>query len=260
MRPRGLAIFLALVASLFFPGIAAAGPLQTVLTDLQADGKIDACTYSSATLNSAKGSIPADLDQYAPDLRNAIENALSTKAGGGCDKAKSTDTRDAGVGGTAPPGGGKPGDGRTASAAAPSASGASGASVGSAAAPTGAGGAATSLSGTSAGASTTSGATAAGATPATTPGPPVAKAVKAASPEVPFRPVAAATESGAPAPLLAVAGLSAAFLLVWLLLALGRAFGWSPAWAPAMRHAWGEAGYRAGGTWGDFRDWLRLGR
>ena len=26
------------------------------------------------------------------------------------------------------------------------------------------------------------------------------------------------------------------------------------------RHAWGEAAFRAGGTWGDFRDWVRAGR
>src|SRR3954452_14679855 len=106
MRPRGLAIFLAFVASLCFPGFAAAGPLQTVLTDLQADGKINACTYSSATLNSAKSSIPADLDQYAPDLRNAIENALSTKASGGCDKKSGARGDNAGSGGTTASSGG----------------------------------------------------------------------------------------------------------------------------------------------------------
>jgi hypothetical protein len=27
-----------------------------------------------------------------------------------------------------------------------------------------------------------------------------------------------------------------------------------------VRHAWGEAAYRAGGTWGDFVDWVRVGR
>lgn len=49
-----------------------------------------------------------------------------------------------------------------------------------------------------------------------------------------------------------------------LLLALGAgAFavahlrGWDPGWAVAARHAWAEAGYRMGGTWAEFRDWLR---
>src|SRR3954449_12513261 len=140
MRPRGLAISLALVASLSFPGIAAAGPLQTVLADLQADGKLTPCTYSSATRESARGSIPADLDQYAPDLRNAIEGALSAKASGGGEKQKSAGGSDAGGGGPAPAGGGTPGGGGTPSAAAPtSPSGAPGGPVGSAAAPSGPG-------------------------------------------------------------------------------------------------------------------------
>ena len=29
---------------------------------------------------------------------------------------------------------------------------------------------------------------------------------------------------------------------------------------PGARHAWGEAAYRAGGTWTDFLDWARAGR
>src|SRR4051794_18881858 len=146
MRPRGLAISLALVASLSLPGVAAAGPLQTVLADLQADGKVNPCTYSSATLESARSSIPADLDQYAPDLRNAIEGALSAKASGGCDKQKSAGGSDAG-GGPAPAGRGTPGGGGgTPSAAAPpSPSGATGGPVASAAPPSGPGAARPSL-------------------------------------------------------------------------------------------------------------------
>src|SRR3954451_12935934 len=139
MRPRGLAILLALVASLSFPGIAAAGPLQTVLSDLQADGKINACTYSSATLQSAKGSIPADLDQYAPDLRNAIENALSTKASGGCDKKADARSNATGGGVTARSDGGSSGGGGTTSGAAATPSDGSGGSVASASAPSPAG-------------------------------------------------------------------------------------------------------------------------
>jgi hypothetical protein len=29
---------------------------------------------------------------------------------------------------------------------------------------------------------------------------------------------------------------------------------------PGVGHAWREAAFRASGTWGDFTDWLRLGR
>jgi hypothetical protein len=27
-----------------------------------------------------------------------------------------------------------------------------------------------------------------------------------------------------------------------------------------LRHTWGEAAYRSGGAWADFKDWVRLGR
>jgi hypothetical protein len=41
--------------------------------------------------------------------------------------------------------------------------------------------------------------------------------------------------------------------------AAGLAFarGWDPAPVAAWRHAWREAGYRAGGLWAEFVDWLR---
>src|SRR5215218_4036437 len=108
MRPRGLAISLTVLASLAIPSSAAAGPLQTVLADLQQDGSITPCKYSPATLENAKGSIPSDLDQYAPDLRRAINTAISQQASGACDKKKAGGAN-AGGAGTAPAGGGTSG-------------------------------------------------------------------------------------------------------------------------------------------------------
>jgi hypothetical protein len=56
-----------------------------------------------------------------------------------------------------------------------------------------------------------------------------------------------------PALLLAAALLGAALLTASVLAARrGRFAGWG--------HAWREASYRATGAWGDFGDWLRLGR
>jgi hypothetical protein len=62
--------------------------------------------------------------------------------------------------------------------------------------------------------------------------------------------------------------MSALLLFVAVLLALAavavalwgfaRFTAWSPRWLPGLRHAWGEAGYRTGATWAEFRDWLRL--
>ena len=48
-------------------------------------------------------------------------------------------------------------------------------------------------------------------------------------------------------------------LLAVLLALAARRFGWGEERFAGARHAWGEAAYRAGGTWGDFVDWVRLG-
>ena len=60
------------------------------------------------------------------------------------------------------------------------------------------------------------------------------------------------TPAGVP---IALAVLALGLLLVLLLLAARRFDRF-----PGARHAWGEAAYRAGGTWGDFVDWVRFGR
>jgi uncharacterized membrane protein YdfJ with MMPL/SSD domain len=65
---------------------------------------------------------------------------------------------------------------------------------------------------------------------------------------------------GTPAGLLIALGLLALSLLTALLALAARRFGWGEERLAGARHAWGEAAYRAGGTWGDFRDWARLGR
>jgi hypothetical protein len=45
-----------------------------------------------------------------------------------------------------------------------------------------------------------------------------------------------------------------------LLLALAGRFGWADERLAGVRRALREASFRAGGTWGDFADWVRLGR
>jgi len=35
---------------------------------------------------------------------------------------------------------------------------------------------------------------------------------------------------------------------------------WEPAWADRLRHAAGEAGWRASSTWAEFTDFVRYGR
>ena len=59
---------------------------------------------------------------------------------------------------------------------------------------------------------------------------------------------------------LVLAGLLALLALLALLVAVASRLGWADARSPAARRAWREATFRAGGTWGDFADWIRLGR
>jgi hypothetical protein len=54
--------------------------------------------------------------------------------------------------------------------------------------------------------------------------------------------------------LLVLAVLAAAGMLIV------RGLGLDPQWVAAVRHALGEARYRAGGVLAEFGDWLRLGR
>jgi hypothetical protein len=41
---------------------------------------------------------------------------------------------------------------------------------------------------------------------------------------------------------------------------VARWAGWEPAWADGLRHAAGEAGWRASSTWAEFTDFVRFGR
>ncbi|MCW3006041.1 MAG: hypothetical protein JWP17_667, partial [Solirubrobacterales bacterium] len=66
---------------------------------------------------------------------------------------------------------------------------------------------------------------------------------------------------GGPAPLLV--GLIVLLVLAALVLVgwtVARLTAWEPVWLPRARHSLGEAGYRSGAAWDDFRDWLRPGR
>jgi hypothetical protein len=55
----------------------------------------------------------------------------------------------------------------------------------------------------------------------------------------------------------AIAALLALGCAIW---AIARLEAYEPRWALSLRHTFAEAGFRASGTWAEFRDWARLGR
>ncbi len=62
------------------------------------------------------------------------------------------------------------------------------------------------------------------------------------------------------AALIALVALGGLLLLGALVWALFRFFAWEPRWLLGARHAVAEAGWRTGGAWADFTDWLRSRR
>jgi hypothetical protein len=68
------------------------------------------------------------------------------------------------------------------------------------------------------------------------------------------------SDAGVPAPLVALGAIAALMLLGGLLYALARWWAWEPRWLVRARHSGAEAGWRASGSWAEFRDWVRFGR
>jgi hypothetical protein len=97
------------------------------------------------------------------------------------------------------------------------------------------------------------------ATPAPTvaPPPPVTSSAPAAPAEVVLLDH---PHQGTPVGLLIALGLLALSALLTVLALLARHFGLGEERLAGSRHAWGEASYRAGATWADFVDWIRVGR
>jgi hypothetical protein len=67
-------------------------------------------------------------------------------------------------------------------------------------------------------------------------------------------------DDGLPVSILVLAGLLALLALLALAYAALRRLGWGDERLAGVRRAWHEAAFRAGGTWGDFADWMRVGR
>ena len=221
---RRTAILAALAGVLAAPAAAHADAFDDVFADYQEDARIDACKHSERDLKAAKGQVPNDIEQYAPDFPAALDEALEDRARSGCE----ADERQAPATSAAPAAPAAPSDGGGGQAAP---------EAGAAPAP---------VPGT------------------TVPQPPgSAQAVAAASDDAIVNAAARQPREGsdgAPAILLVLAVLGGLLLLGLLAWGLARFFAWDPAWLARSRHAVAEAGWRTSGAWADFADWLRRGR
>jgi len=80
------AIALACAAALVMPAAAHADAFDQLFKEYQSTGRIDGCKHSAQELEQAKGQVPNDIEQSAPDFPGALDLAAATRAKGGCDK------------------------------------------------------------------------------------------------------------------------------------------------------------------------------
>jgi hypothetical protein len=200
---------------------ARANDFQTIFRDYRDDGAITPCKYSDGDLKNAQGQIPNDIEQYAPDFPAALDDALQASARGDC--AKKKPKPQAAPATSAPPA-------QTPPAASPP------------------------------GAAPAAGQPAASAPPPTPPAvPQVTPAEQAAAQQVAHAAARRTSDASTPAPLIFLAILAGLALLAGALVGVGRLRGWDFARLAPARHALAEAGYRTGGLWSEFVDWVRLG-
>jgi hypothetical protein len=215
---------LILLLSLVVVAPARADLFTDVLKDYVADSRLDACTYTKDQLKKLKDLVPVDQNAYSADFVAALDDAIARRAEGACNKRKQTQAVAPPPVGAAPPSGPTP--------------------------PT----------------HTPQPAIAAPATQGVAEAPPTPGEQPAPAPETisaaPISVVATETDpaSDAPFPVLVLAILLGILALGGLLVGTARWMAWEPAWAVRMRHAAGEAGWRASCTWAEFTDFVRFGR
>lgn len=93
------------------------------------------------------------------------------------------------------------------------------------------------------------------------PAPAVGPATPPPSSDLALERAATASPAGnAPVPLIVLGVLASLLALLALTLVAMRRLGWADGRLAPLAHSWREAWWRFGGTWEDFRDWLRVGR
>jgi len=224
---RTLSILLVLAAGLTVasPALGAQRDLNArLLTEYVKNGRLNACNYTQTELKGAINSIPEDLKQYGAPLIAAIDDAIAARAQGACNtkkKAQQATQAAAPPAGQAPPP--PPTSGGQPAAQAP-------------------------------------GTPQAAKAPPTPTAEPTPVAQIATDNSIPIAARTTAVETDTPAPLILLAILAGLLAFIGLTFAIVRWLAWEPAWAVRLRHAAGEAGWRASSTFSEFADFVRLGR
>ncbi len=238
MRRRTLSIVLGLGLLLAWTAAPASAAqklnvYQRMVVELIDTGRLDPCHFTTEELKKAKAYVPVDVAQYNAAFIAAFDDAIAARAQGACNDKKpeqtsggTTVTPPASTGGQTPPP--PPSDGTTAQPSTQTQA-APGQPLPAQAPPT------------PKAEPTPAPAIAAGDQIA------LASQVTEVVPETPF-------------PMLALAILLGILALCTIAFGVVRFFAWEPAWAVRLRHAAGEAGWRASSTWSDFTDYVRLGR
>ena len=220
--------------------------VKKVYRDYRDDGVIEACDHTKKALQRTLDDLPEEADIETPDLRPALEAAIEQVEDDDCPEPEPSPTA------TASP--------APSATAAPTTTPAPTAdpddSLGSVTPPPGGGG----------NDDPPGKEDVAPLEPSVTPVPPAttpAPAVPPAEPSGPAatpEPVYGNEDDRVPLSLLILAGLAALVALAALLYAALSRLGWGESQLERIRRAWREAAFRAGGTWGDFADWIRVGR
>lgn len=239
MRRRTLPLVLGLGLCLCWAAAPASAAqlnvYQKMVVELIETQRLDPCHYTTEELKKAKAYVPVDVAQYNVALIAAFDDAIAARAQGACNTKNGGQS--AGGGGTVTP---PPSSGGQATPPPPPAPG------------------------TAQEPSTQTPAAPGQPLPAQAPPTPKAEPTPApaivAGDEIALASQTTDIVPETPFPMLALAILLGVLALCTLAFGVVRFFAWEPAWAVRLRHAAGEAGWRASSTWSDFTDYVRLGR
>jgi hypothetical protein len=225
--------------------------VKKVYKDYQDDGVIEACDHSQKALQKTLDELPPEADVDTPDLRPALEAAIEQVQKNDCPVPTPSPTPSP----TTTP---APAPTSTPAPVTPPDDTGSDDSLGTVPPPGGNDGGGGNPPPTQDDVTPLQ--------PEVTPVPPAETPAPAVPPAEPSGPAATPapvyenSDDSLPVALLVLGGLAVLLALLALLYAALSRLGWAERPLTRVRRAWREAAFRLGGTWGDFADWMRVGR